>query len=121
MQTFAPSPCCTCFHLARHTFNFLRHEGWLFCVVAGEDFGRQVPFAFLDRAAEAWVRDGYPKRAEKGAAHSFDRAFGPRLREYMVRVGCVRSCPQTQRLARRLYEQLQGAKQPHPSDPRRST
>ncbi|GBF87675.1 R-SNARE VAMP72-family protein [Raphidocelis subcapitata] len=66
-----------------HTFNFLRQDGWLFCVVADEAFGRQVPFAFLDRAAQAWAGDGYPKRAEKGAAHSFDRAFGPRLREYM--------------------------------------
>jgi vesicle-associated membrane protein 72 len=44
-------------------------------VVADEEYGRQIPFAFLER-----VRDEFQaKYAEKGktaAAHSLDKSFG---------------------------------------------
>lgn len=66
----------------RHTFNFLVHNGFTFLVVADEEYGRQVPFAFLER-----VRDEFEEKfAEKGrtaAAHSMDRTFGPRLKNHM--------------------------------------
>lgn len=46
-----------------------------YLVVADEEYGRQVPFAFLER-----VRDEFEEKfAEKGrtaAAHSMDRTFG---------------------------------------------
>lgn len=68
-----------------HTFNFLRAHGgeWLFVAAADSGFGRAVPFACLERIAEAWERGGFPTRAQRAAAHSFDRAFKPRIKEYV--------------------------------------
>lgn len=46
-----------------------------FLVVADEAFGRQIPFAFLEKVKEEW----FQKWADKGAdafAHSLDRSFG---------------------------------------------
>ncbi|KAL6751241.1 R-SNARE protein, VAMP72-family [Haematococcus lacustris] len=66
----------------RHTFNFLIHNGFTYLVVADEAYGRQIPFAFLER-----VRDEFDEKyADKGRAspaHSLDRAFGPRLKSHM--------------------------------------
>ena len=53
-----------------------------FLVVADEQFGRQIPFAFLEKVKEEWQQ----KWAEKGptaAAHSLDKSFGPRLKHWM--------------------------------------
>ena len=53
-----------------------------FLVVADEQFGRQIPFAFLEKVKEEWQQ----KWAEKGptaAAHSLDMSFGPRLKHWM--------------------------------------
>lgn len=53
-----------------------------FLVVADEQFGRQIPFAFLEKVREEWQQ----KWAEKGpaaAAHSLDKSFGPRLKYWM--------------------------------------
>lgn len=66
----------------KHTFNFLKADPYVFVAVADEVFGRQVPYAYLDRVSEAWGTS-FASKAELGAAHSFDRSFGPRLREYM--------------------------------------
>lgn len=52
-------------------------------MVADEAFGRQIPFAFLEKVREEW----FQKWASKGTtafAHSLDRSFG-----YGVGVGCV--------------------------------
>lgn len=46
-----------------------------FLVVADEAFGRQIPFAFLEKVKEEW----FAKWAEKGTAalaHSLDKSFG---------------------------------------------
>ena len=32
-----------------HTFNYLADGGYVYLVVADEEFGRQIPFACLDR------------------------------------------------------------------------
>ena len=53
-----------------------------FLVVADEQFGRQIPFAFLEKVKEEWQS----KWAEKGpaaTAHSLDKSFGPRLKHWM--------------------------------------
>lgn len=44
----------------------------------------QVPVAYLDRVSEAWDSGGFRAKALRAAAHSYNRAFGHRLREYMV-------------------------------------
>lgn len=66
----------------RHTFNFLVFEDFTYLVVADEEYGRQIPFAFLER-----VRDEFQaKYAEKGktaAGHSLDKSFGPKLKAQM--------------------------------------
>ena len=44
-------------------------------MVADEAYGRQIPFAFLERVRGEW----FEKWADKGAgapAHSLDRTFG---------------------------------------------
>lgn len=53
-----------------------------FLVVADEAYGRQVPFAFLERVRDEW----FSKWADKGAAasaHSLDKSFGGRLKYWM--------------------------------------
>uniref|UniRef100_A0A1D2A6W9 Vesicle-associated membrane protein 726 n=1 Tax=Auxenochlorella protothecoides TaxID=3075 RepID=A0A1D2A6W9_AUXPR len=65
-----------------HTFNYLSANGYTFLVVADDAFGRQIPFAFLEKVKEEW----FQKWADKGAAafaHSLDKSFGPRLKYWM--------------------------------------
>lgn len=53
-----------------------------FLVVAPEAYGRQIPFAFLERVRDEWQQ----KWTEKGpaaTAHSLDKSFGPRLKHWM--------------------------------------
>lgn len=84
-----------------HTFNFLADRGFVFLVVADEAVGRSVPFVFLER-----VRDDFMKRYEASInagdphpladeedddlfedrfsiAYQLDREFGPRLKDHM--------------------------------------
>ncbi|KIY95362.1 Vesicle-associated membrane protein [Monoraphidium neglectum] len=84
--------------VARHTFNFYKTTEWLYLAVADEAFGRQaravacagvaqratdgVPYAYLERIAEAWEGD-FARRAQRAGPHSFNRSFGPRLKEQM--------------------------------------
>ena len=69
----------------RHTFNFMKVEDFVFLVVADEAFGRQIPYAFLDRISEEFMAN-HAKQGKTAAAHSMDRAFGPKLKQHMV--GC---------------------------------
>ncbi|XP_006664247.1 vesicle-associated membrane protein 722-like [Oryza brachyantha] len=66
-----------------HTFNFLIHQGYAYCVVATESTGRQIPLALLDM-----IKDDFNKRyaggkAATAAANSLSRDFGPKLGEQM--------------------------------------
>jgi hypothetical protein len=70
----------------KHTFNFLRKEGFTFLVVADEAYGRQIPFAFLERVSEDFLAS-HATRAKAAASHSLTRTFGPRLKQHMVRAG----------------------------------
>lgn len=70
---------CVCMCAA---FNYLSSQGYTFLIVADEAFGRQIPFAFLERVRDEW----FSKWADKGAAataHSLDKSFGGRLRHWM--------------------------------------
>ncbi|KAL2613447.1 hypothetical protein R1flu_025139 [Riccia fluitans] len=68
----------------RHTFNYLVEDGFTYLVVADEDFGRQIPFAFLERVKEDFKRRYGGGRADTAIAHSLDKDFGPKLREHMA-------------------------------------
>uniref|UniRef100_A0A7R9TUL6 Uncharacterized protein n=1 Tax=Micromonas pusilla TaxID=38833 RepID=A0A7R9TUL6_MICPS len=65
-----------------HTFNYLADDGYVFLVVADEEFGRQVPFACLERVKEEF-KGTFADRAKDAIAHSLDRSFGPKLKEHM--------------------------------------
>ncbi|KAK6145831.1 hypothetical protein DH2020_019700 [Rehmannia glutinosa] len=59
-----------------HTFNYLVHDGFTYCVVAVESAGRQLPIAFLER-----VKDDFNKRygggkAATAGANSLKKEFG---------------------------------------------
>ncbi|GFR41750.1 hypothetical protein Agub_g2505 [Astrephomene gubernaculifera] len=66
----------------RHTFNFLVHNGYTYLVVADEAYGRQIPFAFLERIRDEF-EERYADKSRTSAAHSLDRSFGPRLKNHM--------------------------------------
>ncbi|XP_068658518.1 vesicle-associated membrane protein 727-like [Aristolochia californica] len=84
-----------------HTFNFLVDNGFVFLVVADEATGRSVPFVFLERVKEDFVKrygasidasDQHPLADDEddflledrfSIAYNLDREFGPRLKEHM--------------------------------------
>lgn len=61
-------------------FNYLKSGGFIFLAVADEAFGRQVPFACVERVAEAW-QAGPAAKAGGAAAGSYNRSFGPKIKE----------------------------------------
>ncbi|KAJ7552769.1 hypothetical protein O6H91_06G070000 [Diphasiastrum complanatum] len=67
----------------RHTFNYLVEDGFTYMVVADEDFGRQIPFAFLERVKEDFKRRYGGGKADTAIAHSLDKEFGSKLKEHM--------------------------------------
>lgn len=66
----------------RHTFNYMSSGGFTYLVVADEEFGRQVPFAFLERVREDFVTT-CGATAGGAIAHSLQEQFGPRLKGHM--------------------------------------
>lgn len=66
----------------RHTFNFLVHNGYTYLAVADEAYGRQIPFAFLERVRDEF-EEKYAEKARTAPAHSLDRTFGLRLKSHM--------------------------------------
>jgi hypothetical protein len=75
----------------KHTFNFLRVEDFIFLVVADEAFGRQIPYAFLDRVSEEFMAK-HAKQGKTAGAHSLDRVFGPKLKQHMVCLAGQQAC-----------------------------
>lgn len=73
---------CT-FTAQQHTFNFLRVQPFSFLVVADEAFGRQLPFAFLDRVSQEFVTK-HGTIATTAPPGSFQKIFGPQLKQHMV-------------------------------------
>ncbi|KAF6254046.1 R-SNARE protein, VAMP72-family [Scenedesmus sp. NREL 46B-D3] len=66
----------------KHTFNFTRREQYVFLVVADEAFGRQIPFAFLERVSDDFIA-GFASKGKTAAPHSMDRSFGVKLKQHM--------------------------------------
>ncbi|CAM6035315.1 unnamed protein product [Sphagnum compactum] len=84
-----------------HTFNYLVEDGITYLVVADDEFGRQIPFAFLER-----IKDDFRRRYQGGGkteildtvhalnkefgyedpfdvAYNLDMEYGPKLKEHM--------------------------------------
>lgn len=66
-----------------HTFNYLTSNGYTFLAVADEAFGRQIPFAFLEKVRQEWFDKWAAEKGPGAVAHSLDRTFGPRLKHWM--------------------------------------
>ncbi|GAQ89377.1 vesicle-associated membrane protein [Klebsormidium nitens] len=66
-----------------HTFNYLVEDGFTYLVVATEEFGRQIPFAFLERVRDDFKRRYGGGKADTAIAHALDKDFGPKLRDHM--------------------------------------
>lgn len=67
-----------------HTFNFLVEDSFTYLVVADEEFGRQIPFAFLERVKDDFRHRYQGGRADLATANSLNADFGPKLKEHMV-------------------------------------
>lgn len=66
-----------------HTFNFLLHDGYVYCVVSKESVPKNVTLALLER-----VKDDFKKRygggkADTAIAKSLNKEFGPVIKEHM--------------------------------------
>ncbi|XP_020573920.1 vesicle-associated membrane protein 721-like [Phalaenopsis equestris] len=66
-----------------HTFNYLAENGYIYCIVAVESAGRQIPIAFLERIKEDFTNRYGGGRAATALVHSLDREFGSKLKEHM--------------------------------------
>ncbi|KAE8719985.1 VAMP727 protein [Hibiscus syriacus] len=66
-----------------HTFNYLVHNGYIYCVVADESAGRQIPVAFLERIKDDFVSKYDNGKAVTAPANSLNKEFGPKLKEHM--------------------------------------
>ncbi|PKI76786.1 hypothetical protein CRG98_002772 [Punica granatum] len=59
-----------------HTFNYLVDDGFIYCVVAVESVGRQVPIAFLERIKEEFTKRYAGGKATTAVAYSLNKDFG---------------------------------------------
>ncbi|GAB4830164.1 hypothetical protein Ancab_019806 [Ancistrocladus abbreviatus] len=66
-----------------HSFNYLVDNGFIYCVVAVESVGRQVPIAFLERIKDDFTKRYGGGKAATAVAHSLNKEFGPKLKEQM--------------------------------------
>ncbi|TKY66089.1 vesicle-mediated transport [Spatholobus suberectus] len=66
-----------------HTFNYLTHDGFTYCVVAVESVGRQLAMAFLERIKEDFTNRYGGGKATTATAKSLNKEFGPKLKEHM--------------------------------------
>ncbi|GFQ04824.1 vesicle-associated membrane protein 721 [Phtheirospermum japonicum] len=66
-----------------HTFNYLVHDGFTYCVVAEESAGRQLPIAFLERVRDDFVAKYGAGKAATAPANGLNKEFGPKLKEHM--------------------------------------
>lgn len=83
LQKLPAGDNCLTYTCDAHTFNFLIHQGYAYCVVATESSGRQIPLALLDMIKEDFNKRYAGGKAATAAANSLSRDFGPRLGEQM--------------------------------------
>eukprot|EP01024_Parvocaulis_polyphysoides_P043263 TRINITY_DN3950_c3_g1_i3.p1 TRINITY_DN3950_c3_g1~~TRINITY_DN3950_c3_g1_i3.p1 ORF type:complete len:219 (-),score=24.85 TRINITY_DN3950_c3_g1_i3:343-999(-) len=65
-----------------YNLNFLIQGGYTYLVVADKEYGREIPFYFLEQICKEFS-DKYGDRGRTAIAHSLDRAFGPRLKYWI--------------------------------------
>lgn len=67
---------CTLYGLEIRGYEDLFDMFAAYLVVADEEFGRQIPFAFLERVKEDFKRRYAGGKADSAIAHSLDKEFG---------------------------------------------
>jgi vesicle-associated membrane protein 72 len=65
-----------------YTFNYLVHDGYVYCVVATESAGRQIPVACLDRIKENFLKKYRGGKAATAQANGL-KEFGSKIKEEM--------------------------------------
>ncbi|KAF8731756.1 hypothetical protein HU200_015690 [Digitaria exilis] len=60
----------------RHTFNFLLHRGYAYCVVAKESVPKNVSVAFLERLKDDFMKRYGGGRADTALAKSLNKEYG---------------------------------------------
>ncbi|KAL2336714.1 hypothetical protein Fmac_011160 [Flemingia macrophylla] len=83
---------------SNHTFNYLTHDGFTYCVVAVEAVGRQLAMAFLERIKEDFTNRYGGGKAATATAKSLNKEFGPKLNEHMQY--CVEHPEEVSKLAK---------------------
>ncbi|XP_071720098.1 putative vesicle-associated membrane protein 726 [Rutidosis leptorrhynchoides] len=67
-----------------YTFNYLIDNGYVFCIVAVESAGRNLPIGFLERIKDDFNKKYAGGKASTAAAKSLSKSFGPKMKEQMV-------------------------------------
>ncbi|MCD7445999.1 hypothetical protein HAX54_024703 [Datura stramonium] len=83
LQKLPPSSNKFSYNCDDHTFNFLSHNGFTYCVVAVESAGREIPLAFLDRVKDDFSKKYAGGKAANASAKSLNKEFGSKLKEHM--------------------------------------
>ncbi|CAM8988071.1 unnamed protein product [Rhodiola kirilowii] len=63
-----------------HTFNYLMDNGFIYCVVAVESAGRQIPITFMERVKEDVTKRYGGGKDATDVANSLNKEFGPKLK-----------------------------------------
>ncbi|KAF8690579.1 hypothetical protein HU200_040946 [Digitaria exilis] len=67
----------------RHTFNFLLHRGYAYCVVAKESVPKNVSVAFLERLKDDFMKRYGGGRADTALAKSLNKEYGPIIKQHI--------------------------------------
>lgn len=67
----------------RHTFNFLLHRGYAYCVVAKESVPKNVSVAFLERLKDDFTKRYGGGKADTALAKSLNKEYGPVIKQHM--------------------------------------
>ncbi|KAI4338517.1 hypothetical protein MLD38_023566 [Melastoma candidum] len=66
-----------------HSYHYLLHDGYAYCVVTEESVGRQLPDMFLERVKADFQRKFGRGKADTAMANSLTKEFGPVMKGEM--------------------------------------
>ncbi|PKU66124.1 vesicle-associated membrane protein 724 [Dendrobium catenatum] len=66
-----------------HTFNFLLHDGYVYCVVAKESVPKHISMALLERVKADFKKRYGGGKADTAIAKSLNKEFGSVIKEHM--------------------------------------
>lgn len=66
----------------RHSFNFVVHNGYIFLAVASDESNRQIPFSYIDKLKEDFLKK-HGETAKTATANSLQKTYGPELKKQL--------------------------------------